>query len=58
MYVRIHDAGTGRYPPRVALALRSPGWGIASSQWGWGSTPCGDLPTRGIASFVPGLLEL
>ena len=32
MYVRIHDAGMGPYPPRVALALRTPGWGLASSR--------------------------
>ena len=22
-------------PPQVALALRTPGWDLASSQWGW-----------------------
>ena len=28
IYGRISDPGTGRYPPRVALALRTPGWGF------------------------------
>ena len=28
MYGRIHGAGAGRYPPRVALTLLTPGWGV------------------------------
>ena len=26
MYGRISDLGTGHFPPRVALALQTPGW--------------------------------
>ena len=36
MYGGIPDPGMRYYPPRVVLALRSAGWGLASSQWGWG----------------------
>ena len=28
MYGRIYDPGMGSYPPRVSLALRTPGWGF------------------------------
>ena len=28
--------GIAYYPPRAAVAIRTPGWGSASSQWGWG----------------------
>ena len=31
---------------------------LAITQWGWVSTPCGAVSTRGICVFVPGLLEL
>ena len=31
MYGRIHDTGMGPYPPRVTLALRIQGWGLAMS---------------------------
>ena len=59
MHGRISDPGMGPYPPRAALALRTSGWGLAMSQSGVGvSTPCGVVSTWGIASFVPGLLEL
>ena len=36
MYGRINDAGMGPCPPRAALDLRTPGWGLTSSQCGWG----------------------
>ena len=36
MYGRIHDAGVGPYPPRAALDLRTPRWGLGRSQFGWG----------------------
>ena len=36
MYGRIYYPGVTSYPPRVALGRRTPGWGLASSQWGWG----------------------
>ena len=36
MYERIRDAGMGLYPPRAALDIRTPGWGLASSQCDWG----------------------
>ena len=44
-----YDQGMGPYPPGVALALRTPGWG---------PTPCGAVSTRGTAVFVPSLSEL
>ena len=59
MYGRIHDAGMGPYPPRAALNLRTPGWGLASSQCSWGfhivrgSIDPGDRRVR-----PTGLLEL
>ena len=39
-----HDAGFGLYPPRVALALRTPGRALASSQRGWGFHTGQDRP--------------
>ena len=36
MYGRIYDPGMGsyRYPPRVVLALRTPGWGFHNVRGG------------------------
>ena len=34
MYGRIHHAGMEPYPPRAALDLRTPRWGLGSSQFG------------------------
>ena len=36
IYGGINDAGMGPYPPRVALVLRTPRWGLTRSQWSWG----------------------
>ena len=49
MYGRIHDPGMGPYPPRMAIALRTPGWGFHTV--GGGST-------RESTVFVHGLLKL
>ena len=50
MYAKIYDAGTGLYPPRVALALRISGWSFHTVRSG--------IATRGTIVFVPGLLQL
>ena len=34
MYGNISDRGMGPYPPRVALALRTPGWGFDAVRGG------------------------
>ena len=34
MYGRISDLGMETYPPRVALALRTPGWGFHTLRGG------------------------
>ena len=34
MYGRTHDSGMGSYPPRVALAVQTPGWGFHTVQDG------------------------
>ena len=49
MYGRISDSGMSPYPPRVALALRTPGWGFHI---------CGAVSARGTAVFVSGSSEL
>ena len=49
MFGKSSDLGMISYPPRVALALRTPGWV---------STPRGAVSTRGTTVFVSGLLEL
>ena len=57
MYGRIFAPGMGLYPPRLALAPRTPA--IQQSITGVGvSAPCGAVSTRGAAVFVPGVLEL
>ena len=35
MYGRMSDPEMTSYPPRVVVALRTPGW-ASSSQWCWG----------------------
>ena len=54
---RFCDPGMGSNPPRVVLALRSRGWGLAASGVGV-STPCGVVSARATSVFVPGLSEL
>ena len=49
MYARINDAGMGPYPPRVALALRTPVWSLHT---------VGSGIDRGTTVFVPGLLGM
>ena len=34
MYGKISDSGMGSYRPRVALALRTPGWGLHTMRGG------------------------
>ena len=48
-YGRIYDPGVGSYLPRVAQALRTPGWRFHAVG--------GGIDPRTIV-FVPGLLEL
>ena len=50
--VRIPETGVGRYPPVVALPLRPSPSQSTVSQYGWGSTPCGSVPTREIIVIV------
>ena len=57
MYEMLSVPGMEPYPPRVALAPRTP----ANQQSGSGigvSTPYGAVPTRGTTVFVPGVLVL
>ena len=49
MYGRISDLGTGHFPPRVALALQTPGWEFHTVR---GGIDPGD------PRLVPGLLVL
>ena len=34
MHGMIYDTGMGRYPPRVAQALRTPGWSLHTVRGG------------------------
>ena len=58
MYGRISDPEMTTYPPQVALALRTPGWDLASSQWGWGFHTVRGGIDPGDHHFRPRFVEL
>ena len=51
MYGGISDPGMRSCPPWVALALRTPGWGLASSQWALGFHTVRDIIDSGDGRF-------
>ena len=57
MYGGVSDPGMTSYPPRVALDIRSPRWGLARSQWGWGFHPVIGGIYQGGHSFRPWFAE-
>ena len=58
MYGRISDPEMTTYPPQVALALRTPGWDLASSQWGWGFHIVRGGMDPGVHNFRPRFVGL